>query len=1089
MVTWLIESAVRLRRLVVAAMVAVLGLGIAQLRFAPVDVYPEFQATQVEVQAEALGLSAQEVEQLITVPIEQDLLNGVPWVTSITSRSIPSLSTIDLIFEPGTDLYQARQMVQERMSQAKALPNVGTPPAVIQPKASTSRIAMVGLSSQSVSLIDMSVLARWQIRPRLMSIPGVAQVSIFGQQDRQLQVQVDPQRLQARNVTLTQLIETAGNALWVSPLSFVEASTPGTGGFVETPNQRLGVQHISPITTADQLADVAVEGVPGPSVRLGDITSVVEDHQPLIGDATDEGKQSLMLVVQRFPNANPAQVSRDVQAALDAMKPGLKGITMDPTVYQPVRYLDSALHRVGLALLIGGILLALVIGVLGRSWRVALVAVTSVATSATAALWVLYLRGDTLTSMTVIGLAAAMALIVDDAVGDVAYLPSRLRQRRDDGQSTAVAVLTEAVTVRRGPLMYATVITLVALAPLFLLPGPTGMLVRPAVTTFVVAVLASLVVALVVTPILVLLLVGDRPVGHSRLTRTPAWATRRLDGLSNRSVGRPLTAAVVLGVLALLVLPGILLLRNGDTLPAAQDRSVVVRLEAASGTALSEMNRITTAAADELRTLPGVRTAGTHVGRAIASDQVADVNTGEIWVTIADKADYAGTIQAIRTAIRGYPGVRSQVRTYEADQLAAAGATTGDKLVVRVYGQDFATLQTTAEDVRQEVQTVAGVISPTVQREVTQPTVHIQVDLAKAQALGIRPGDVRRDASTLISGLTVGSLYEQQAIFDVVLWSGPASRASVDTLQSLMIDTPSGGKVRLGDVAQVSVGPDPAEITHDSVSRSLEVTAQIRGRSAAAVSQDVTTHLRRMDFPYEYRAEVVGDAVSRAQNREWILLAGIVAVVLGYLLLQAATGSWRGAAVLLVAVPFAAAGGLLAAQLTGGVLTGSVLAALFAAMALAMRQVLTLVRRAQVLRDENHAPAEAMRRSVRENAVPVLTVALATAALLLPAALIGGAGLELLQPFAITMLVALITVVAVVLFVVPGLYPALAGLQPSPSPVDADDDHHHARHARPDSMHPDSMHPDHMHSDSSRPESAVPAPRSESLPTEKEEER
>src|SRR5690349_24522699 len=260
MVTWLMSSVLRLRWLAVAAVVAVPGLGVVRLQQAPVDVYPEFRATQVEVQAEALGLSAQEVEQLITVPIEQDLLNGVPWLKSITSRSQPSLSVIDLVFQPGTDLYRARQMIQERMSQAKALPNVGTPPAVIQPTSSTSRIAMVGLRSSSVSLIEMSVLARWQIRPRLMSIPGVAQVSIFGQQDRQLQVQVDPQRLQASNVSLTQLIDTTGNALWVSPLSFAEASTPGTGGFVETPNQRLGVQHISPINTAQQLADVAVEG-------------------------------------------------------------------------------------------------------------------------------------------------------------------------------------------------------------------------------------------------------------------------------------------------------------------------------------------------------------------------------------------------------------------------------------------------------------------------------------------------------------------------------------------------------------------------------------------------------------------------------------------------------------------------------------------------------------------------------------------------------------------------------------------------------------------------------------------------------------
>src|SRR3954471_22862237 len=303
MVGWLITSALRLRRLVVALVVAVLGLGAYQLHNARVDVYPEFENTAVEVQEEALGLSAQEVEQLITVPIEQDLLNGVPWLKSIASRSMPGLSAIDLQFQPGTDLYQARQMVQERMSQAKALPNVGTPPAVIQPTASTSRVAMVGMQSSSVSLIDMSVLARWQIRPRLMSIPGVAQVSIFGQQDRQLQVQVDPQRLQAANVSLTQLIETTGNALWVSPLSFVEASTPGTGGFVETPNQRLGIQHESPITTAKDLARVRVEVTKHALVR-GDVANVIENHQPLIGDAVVDVKPGLLLVVQRLPGTN-----------------------------------------------------------------------------------------------------------------------------------------------------------------------------------------------------------------------------------------------------------------------------------------------------------------------------------------------------------------------------------------------------------------------------------------------------------------------------------------------------------------------------------------------------------------------------------------------------------------------------------------------------------------------------------------------------------------------------------------------------------------------------------------------------------------
>ena len=420
MIKWVVSAALRFSRLVVAAAIGILGVGVYQLHNAAVDVYPEFEPPDIQIQAEALGLSAQEVEQLITVPIEQDLLNGIPWVEHIRSQSMPGLSAIDLQFEPGTDLLAARQLTQERMSQAKALPNVGTPPIMIQPKSSTSRIAMVAIRSDSVSEMQMSVLARWQIRPRLMSIPGVANVSIWGMRDRQLQVQVDPQRLQSRKVTLTQLIETTGNALWVSPLSFVEASTPGTGGFVETPNQRLGVQHIQPISTPAQLANVAVEGTKAAPLRIGDVAKVTEDHQPLIGDASLDGAPSLMMVVERFPNANTAQVSHDVDEALDAMAPGLSGINLDANVFRPASYMTTALHHLGLAGLIGAGLFLVAVGVLFISWRAVLIPLVAVPLSLASAAWVLHLRGETLTTMTLLGLTAATAVVVDDVVGDVA---------------------------------------------------------------------------------------------------------------------------------------------------------------------------------------------------------------------------------------------------------------------------------------------------------------------------------------------------------------------------------------------------------------------------------------------------------------------------------------------------------------------------------------------------------------------------------------------------------------------------------------------------------------------------------------------
>src|SRR5688572_21999818 len=253
----------------------------------PMDALPEFAPPYVEIQTEALGLSANEVEQLITVPMEEGLLSGVAWVDVMRSESVPGLSSIVLVFEPGTDLMRARQMVQERLTLAHALPKVSRPPAMLQPLSSTSRVMMIGLSSKDLSLIEMSVLARWNIRTRLMGVPGVANVAIWGQRERQLQVQVDPIRLRERGVSLDQIVDTTGNALAVSPLTFLEASTPGTGGFIDTPNQRLGIRHVLPIVTPDDLAQVAVDDSEdrGTALRLGDVAEVVEDHQPLIGDA------------------------------------------------------------------------------------------------------------------------------------------------------------------------------------------------------------------------------------------------------------------------------------------------------------------------------------------------------------------------------------------------------------------------------------------------------------------------------------------------------------------------------------------------------------------------------------------------------------------------------------------------------------------------------------------------------------------------------------------------------------------------------------------------------------------------------------
>ncbi|MEZ4681655.1 MAG: efflux RND transporter permease subunit [Caldilineaceae bacterium] len=425
MIRWLIETSLRARILTLVIAAIILVVGITQLRAMPIDVFPEFDPPVVEVQTEALGLSAAEVESLITVPMEADLLNGVAWLDHMYSESVASLSSILMVFEPGTDPIQARQMVQERLTQAHALPNVSKPPLMLQPLSSNSRVLMVGLSSEELSLLDLGVLARWNIKPRLLGVPGVANVAVWGHRDRQLQVQVDPVALNAQGVRLSEVIKTTGESLWVSPLTYLESSKPGTGGWIDTPNQRLGVRHLLPIASPEELSQVSV--INHPDLLLGDVATVVEDHQQLIGDASVNGAPGMILVIEKYPSASTVDVTAGVEAILDEMRAGLSGVDINTSVFRPANYIEAMAGNVSNSLAIGLALALVVLLLFLWNWRTALVSIIVIPVSLIAAGMVLYWRGETLNIMTIAGLMIALAVIIDDAVVDMTQIARRLR--------------------------------------------------------------------------------------------------------------------------------------------------------------------------------------------------------------------------------------------------------------------------------------------------------------------------------------------------------------------------------------------------------------------------------------------------------------------------------------------------------------------------------------------------------------------------------------------------------------------------------------------------------------------------------------
>jgi CzcA family heavy metal efflux pump len=1005
----------------VLAAAAVLCVGIMRLRGMPVDVLPEFAPPYVEIQAEALGLSATEVEELITIPMEAILLNGVAWVDTMRSESMPGLSSIVLTFQAGTDLLRARQMVQERLTKAHALPHVSKPPTMLQPLAATGRAMQIGLTSKTLSLTEMSVLARWTIRPRLMGVHGVANVAIWGQRDRQLQVQVDPERLQAAGVTLLQVIKTAGNALWVSPLTFLTASTPGSGGWIDTPNQRLGVRHLLPIRTPNDLAQVIVEGT---TIPLGDVAEVVEDHQPLIGDALINDSPGLVLVVERFPWATTLDVTRGVEAALTALKPGLTGLEFVSSLYRPATFIERAFTNLTTVLLIGGVLVLLGLGALLYEWRRVLISGVAILLSLVTAGLVLVLGGGRVDVMIVAGLVMALGAVVDDALIDIENMVRRLRQPRQEGRDlSTVSLIREAALEMRSAAVYATLIMGLALVPVFVMGGVADAFFRPLALAYGLALLASLMVALTVTPVLALLLVPTGPL-ERRESPLVRWFQRRHEAVLAQIIRRPRQVSIAVGVLVLVGLAGWSQLGE-SWLPAFKETDLLVRWDSTPGTSRQEMLRLTTQVSHELRAIPGVRDVSVLVGRAVTSDRVANVNASELWINVDPAADYATTVAHIQRVVDGYPNLSRTVLTYLNERVRKVLMGARDDLVVRLAGPQMAVLTQKVAEVQQILAQINGIDGVRVEQQMHEPTLEVEVNLAAAEPHGIKPGDVRRAAATLLAGIEVGSLFEDQKVFDVVVTGVPTTRHSLTSIRELLIDTPSGGHVRLEEVATVRTVPALSVIKREGISRFVDVGVTVRGRDLGSVADDIQRRLQKVAFPLEYHAEVLGEYAERTVSQKRLLAFAVAAVIGIFLLLQAAFGSWRLATLTVVLLPMALVGGVLAVWAGGGIMSLGAQVGFVTVFGLAVRHSLVLIRHYQHLEEQEGEPwaPELVLRGTRERLAPIVMTAITTGLALVPLVLAGDMpGLEIVHPIAVVILGGLVTSTLLTLFVVPVLY-------------------------------------------------------------------
>ena len=1018
MLSWLVTNALKQRVLVIAIALVLVLLGVQATRNVPLDVFPEFAPPMVEVQTEAPGLSTEEVESLVTVPLEAGV-NGVPGLKTLRSKSVLGLSSVVLIFAEGSDVIRARQLVQERVSTvAPRLPTSVRPPVMLPPLSATSRAMKIGISSKAMDQMAMSEVVRWTIRPRLMAVPGVANVAVWGQRDRQLQVLVDPARLATAGVTLAEVQRAAG-----------DASVSTGGGFVDTPNQRMAVRHMSPVVTPADLSRTVVKLANGAPIRLGDVARVTEGHAAPIGDAIINDKPGLLLIVEKQQGGNTLDVTTGIEKALGELRPALGGMEVDSTIFRPATFIERSLSNLTQAMILGCVLVAMVLILFTRDWRSATISLIAIPLSLLGAALALSWLGASINTMVIAGLVIALGEIVDDAIIDVENIGRRLRINREAGnpRSSFDVVLGASLEVRTA-VVFASLIVMLVFLPIFFLDGVSGTFFRPLATAYVLAIGTSLLVALTITPALCLLLLPSAPERNEEPGLVRALKGRYRSFLP-RMIGRPqLAIGIVAGGL---LVAGIGYLSFKDQfLPDFRETDFLMHFVEKPGTSIEAMDRITILASRELRAIPGVRNFGSHIGRAEAGDEVYGPNFTELWISLDENADYDASLKKIQEAIDGYPGLYRDVLTYLRERIKEVLTGAGATVVVRIYGPDIAKLRATAERVKAEIANVPGVADLKVEQQSLIPQIQIRPRAEALASYGLTTGEVRRTTGTIISGIKAGEVYRDDKSYDVAVWGTPEVRGDLHALRNMLIPTATGAQVRLREIADVGIMPAANEIKRENGSRRIDVTMNIEGASdLGSVARAVQTNVSAMKFEPGYYPEFLGEyAALQASQRQLLFLGGLSLIGI-LLLIWLEFRSLRITALIGLSLPFALLGGVIAVLLSGGTMSLGSLVGFVTVLGISARNGLMLVshyKHLETQEGEAFGPAMIL-RGAEERLVPILMTASCAALALLPLIVNGDApGHEIEHPMALVILGGLISSTALNLLLMPTLYARFA---------------------------------------------------------------
>ena len=1013
----IITFSVRHRGAVIALGCLLLAFGLASLVGAKYDVFPEFAPPTISVQTEAPGLTPEQVEMLVTTPIETQV-NGVPGIQRLTSSSMQGISVIDISFEPSTDIYRDRQVVAERLAvAAQQLPQGVSPPDMTPLTSATGTVLVVGLTSKTRSLMDLKGVAQWTLRPRLLAVPGVSDVSIFGRDTRSIQIQIRPQQLARYGLGMNDVMAAARKATAVRG-----------AGFIDTATQRIVLQSEGQSVTASQLAGTLLIAHGAARVTLGDVASVIEAPEPAIGGGLIDGKPGVVLYIIEQYRANTVDVTRRAEAALADMSPGLKaqGIELHPNLFRAANFIDAAMSNIRSSLYIGGALVIVVLTVFLFDWRTAAISIAAIPLSLLSAIIVLGRLGGSLNTMTLGGLAIAVGVVVDDAVIDIENIIRRLRQNRQRPDPLPVGrVIVDASYEVRGAVVYATFAVLLVFVPVLLLPGLSGAFFGPLGISYSLATLASLGVALTIVPALAMTLLSGRT--QSEASPLERWLHTRYEKLLERISLQPravMTAAAAFTLIGCATLP----LFESSFLPDLQEGHFIVHMSGVPGTSLEENLATGKRVAAALLRIAGVRSVAQRAGRAELIYDVYGPEYSEIEVDLEPglTGDEQDEVEAeMRKAVSRYVGVNFSMDTALSERIeeTLSGYTAAN--AVEIFGNDLDALDRTARAVARALNGVRGVTDVTVQSPPGQPQLTIRLRKAALVRWGFDPADVLDAIRTAYAGDTVGQAYQGNQVSNVVLILDAEDRRSVSSVGQLLLRAPGGTLVPLGQLADIYESSGRSQIQHQGGLRVASVTFDVAGAATAAVARAARLRVAsRIALPPGTYIQFAGSAAAQARAQHDLILDSLMAAVGIVILLSIVTRNWRNLLLILANLPFALVGGVLAVFGIGGLLTLGALVGFVTVFGITVRNSILMIAHYEHLVAVEGMPwgvATAI-RGAADRMIPILMTSLVTGLGLLPLAIgSGAAGREIEGPMAIVILGGLLSSMALNLLVLPTL--------------------------------------------------------------------